>query len=61
MDHLRALCAILQTDLNKMVGGEIEVMEGAVDVAIARAARDLTDAQKELLLALARSLNSGAG
>jgi transcriptional regulator with XRE-family HTH domain len=61
MDHLKALCAVLQTDLNTMAGDEIEVMEGKVDVAIAREARDLSPSQKELLLALARSLKSGSG
>lgn len=58
MEHLKALCGILQTDLNSLAGGEIEVAEDAVDVALVRGVRGLAPEQKELVLALIRSMNS---
>jgi len=56
MEHLVALCAVLQSDLNSIVLGEIEVSEGAIDVSIAREIRDLSPAQREALLAIIRSM-----
>ena len=56
MKHLIGLCAILQSDLNSIVLGEIEVIEGSIDVSIAREIRDLSDTQREALLAMIRSM-----
>ncbi len=56
MEHLKALCAILQTDLNALGGDEIEVAEGAVPVTIARELSALDEASQQLVLALVRSL-----
>lgn len=59
MEHLLALCSVLQTDLNALGGSEIELSEGAVNASIARESKDLPDAKKELVLALIRSLKEG--
>lgn len=61
VDHLLALCAVLQTDLNAMAQGEIEVTEGKVPVAVARGLRELTPAQQEAVLALVESMKARAG
>jgi hypothetical protein len=55
--HLRALCDILQTDLNALMGGdEIEIVEGETRVIAAREMKELTDTQQEAVLALIRSM-----
>lgn len=59
MEHLKALCAVLQTDLNALTGDEVEVSEGPIDATIAREVRDLPAAQKEAVLALVRSMKGG--
>lgn len=61
MQHLKALCAILQTDLNAIGGDEIEVTEGAVPVTIAREIAALDEASQQLVLALVRSLAKPKG
>lgn len=58
MEHLKALCAILQTDLNSLTGDEVEVAEGPMDATIAREVRDLPAAQKEAVLALVRTMKA---
>jgi transcriptional regulator with XRE-family HTH domain len=59
--HLRALCDVLQTDVNQITGDDIEIAEGKVEVAIARELRDLDPAQREIVLALVRSMKPGRG
>lgn len=56
MDHLKALCAVLETDLNTMTGDEVEIVEGKVDVALAREIRELSPAQRESILSMIRSM-----
>jgi transcriptional regulator with XRE-family HTH domain len=56
MDHLKALCAILQTDLDSLTKDEIEIAEGPVDATVVREIRELTPAQREAVLALIRSM-----
>ena len=58
MEHLKALCAVLKTDLNKLTGDEVEIVEGPVDATIAREVRGLPAAQKEAVLALVRSMKA---
>jgi len=58
MEHLKALCGILQTDLNSLAGGEIEVSEDAIEVALVRGMRELPPEKKELLLALLQSMKA---
>lgn len=56
MQHLKALCDILQSDLDTLAGRPVELSEEPLDVAIARRAKQLPNASKELLLALIDSL-----
>ena len=59
MDHLKALCDVLQTDLNTMAGDEAHVVEGKVPVSVARELANLSPAQQEAVLALVRSMKGG--
>lgn len=59
MEHLKALCAILETDLNTLTGDEVEVAEGPLDAQVVREMRDLTQTQREAVLALVRSMRGG--
>lgn len=61
MEHLRALCAILQTDLNSLTGSDVEVVEDAVGVTIAREMADLSATQREAVLAIVRSMKERGG
>ncbi|MFT3806080.1 hypothetical protein [Arenimonas sp.] len=60
MEHLKALCIILQTDLNSLAGDEIEIAEGKVESAVVRELRDVSPAQREAVLALIRSMKGDA-
>ena len=57
MEHLRALCTVLQTDLNELTSDDIAVTQGPLPATIAREAAMLAPAQQELVLALVRSLS----
>jgi transcriptional regulator with XRE-family HTH domain len=59
MEHLQALCRVLQTDVRSIVDGEIEVTENAMQTAIAREIRDMSPVQQELVLALIRNMKGG--
>ena len=59
MEHLKALCAVLQTDLNTLTGDEIEVAEGPVPASIVRELADLSPVQKEAVLATIRAMKGG--
>lgn len=59
MEHLQALCKVLQTDLATITDGEIEIVQTPVETVIAREMRDLTPEQRELVLALVRSMKGG--
>jgi transcriptional regulator with XRE-family HTH domain len=56
MEHLKALCAVLETDLNSLVSGEMEVVEDALRISVVREMDSLTEAQREAVLALVRSM-----
>ena len=58
MQHLRAICDILQRDLDALSDGQMALAEQPVDVAITRGAKVLPDDKKELVLALIRSLST---
>lgn len=58
MEHLKALCAILQTDLNSLTGDEIEVAEGPIDATVVRELRELTATQREAVLAVIRTMRT---
>ena len=56
MEHLKALCVVLQTDLNTLAGDEIEIAEGKVEATVLRELREITPAQREAVLALIRTM-----
>ena len=56
MEHLKALCVVLETDMNGLTGDEAEVVEGKVEVSIARELRNVDPTQREIVLALVRSM-----
>lgn len=56
MEHLKALCVVLQTDLNTLTGDEVEIAEGPVDVTVVRELRELSPAQREAVLAVIRTM-----
>ncbi len=56
MENLKALCVVLQTDLNTVISGEIEVTEGPVETTVVREMRGLTPTQREAVLAVVRSM-----
>lgn len=60
MDHLKALCAVLQSDLNTLAGDEIEIAEGKVETSVVRELRELSPTQREAVLALVRSMKVSA-
>lgn len=56
MEELKALLDVLQTDLDSMTKGEVELVEEKVPAATAREMRGLSDEQQQLVLAMVRSL-----
>lgn len=56
MEHLKALCAVLQTDLNTLAGDEVEVAEGRIEASVVREMRDLDETQREAVLAIVKSM-----
>lgn len=56
MDELRALLEILQTDLDAITEGEVELVEEKIPAATARAMRDLSEAQQQAVLAMVRTM-----
>ena len=56
MKHLKALCAILETDLDTMTGDDIEVAEGPVNTTVVRELAKLSPTQREAVLALIRTM-----
>ncbi|GAB2494116.1 hypothetical protein GCM10027266_09320 [Arenimonas alkanexedens] len=59
MEHLKALCMVLETDLSALAGDEIEVANGKVEASVLRELRELSPAQREAVLALVRSMKGG--
>lgn len=56
VDELRALLEVLQTDLETISDGEVELVEGAVKTTIAREVAHLSPAQQQAVLALIKSM-----
>lgn len=56
MEHLKALCVVLQSDLNTLAGGDIEIADGKVEATLLREVRGLRQEQREALLLLVRSM-----
>lgn len=58
MEHLKALCEVLQTDLNTLTGDEAEVAEGPIPATIVRELAGLSPTQQEAVLATIRAMKS---
>lgn len=59
MEHLRALVGVLQTEVDRMLGDEAEVVEGTTQVMIARELHGLSDLQMEAVLATIKAMKGG--
>ncbi|SYZ52248.1 hypothetical protein CPBF367_10520 [Xanthomonas arboricola pv. juglandis] len=59
MEHLKALCEVLQTDLNSLTGDEAEVAEGPLPTSIVRELAGLSQTQQEAVLATIRAMKGG--
>lgn len=59
MEHLKALCTVLQTDLNTLAGDEIEIADGQIEATIVRELRGVSPQQREAVLALIRTMKGG--
>lgn len=60
MEHLKALCVVLETDMNTLTGSSIAVVEGKVPVQIQRELDGMTPEQQEAILALVRTMKGTA-
>jgi transcriptional regulator with XRE-family HTH domain len=56
VEELKALLDVLGTDLESITDDEVQVVEGAERIAIAREAAELTPMQQQAVLALIRSM-----
>jgi transcriptional regulator with XRE-family HTH domain len=56
MENLKALCAVLQTDLDSLHRDEIEFADGPIEATVIREIRELEPGQKELVLAVIRGM-----
>lgn len=56
MKHLKALCEVLDTDMNTLTGDSIRVAHGKVQVQVQRELEGMTPEQQELVLAIVRSV-----
>lgn len=61
MEKLRALCSVLEMDLNALGGDEIEIAEGALDATVVREMRELSQEQREAVLAVIRTMRKTPG
>lgn len=59
MEHLKALCAVLETDMNTLTGDSIVIVEGKVPVQVQRELEGMTAETQELVLALIRNMKGG--
>lgn len=58
MDELKALLDVLQTDLDAMTNGEVELVEEKVPAATAREMRGLSEEQQQVVLAMVRAMKT---
>ena len=61
MEHLRALCIVLKTDMNGLTGESIAVVEGRVPVMIHKELDGMNPESQELVLALIRNMKGTKG
>ena len=56
MNELKALCSVLQTSVDAMLGGEVELVEDPLGAAVAREIKALPPAQQQAILAMIVSM-----
>lgn len=56
MDELKALLDVLQTDLESITEGQVELIEEKLPAATAREMRELSEEQQQAVLAIVRSM-----
>lgn len=56
VDELKALLEVLETDLESMTAGEVELVDEPVTAATAREMRNLTPEQQQAVLAMVRTM-----
>lgn len=56
MDELKALLDVLQTDLDSITEGEVELVEEKIPAATARAMRGLSESQQQAVLAMVKTM-----
>jgi transcriptional regulator with XRE-family HTH domain len=60
MEHLKALCVILQADMDSLTSDEIEVSVGPLHASVARELKEFSPVQLEILRALIRDMKGRA-
>lgn len=58
VEELKALCAVLQTDVDSLLAGEGELVEAPVPAATAREMAGLSPEQQQAILAMVRSMRA---
>jgi len=61
MEHLKALCKVLETDMNTLTGSSIVVVEGKIPVQVQKELEGMTPEAQELVLALIRNMKGRKG
>lgn len=56
MDHLKALCAVLDTSISEMAGEDPEFAQNAFESTLLEESRALAPAQREAILAIIASM-----
>lgn len=59
MDHLKALCEVLQTSISQMAGEDPEFAQDAFESVLLKEGRTLPASQREAVLALLRAMKGG--
>ena len=58
MEELKALLDVLQTDLDAITQGEVELVEEKLPAATAREMRGLSEEQQQVVLAMVRAMRT---
>jgi len=59
MEHLKALCEVLETSISAMAGEDPEFAQNGFEAALLAEIRKMTPAQREAMLALIRASTQG--
>ena len=59
MEHLKALCEVLETSISEMAGEDPEFAQNGFESALLSEIRKMSPAQREAMLAMIRANNGG--